>query len=288
MILLPPNLKHANPLLTDYLLGTKQEYRAITAPLRILLLNLMPEKATTEEEMVRMLEGSGYDIELILTKLSGQSYKTTPQSYMEEFYTDFEHLSHEKYEGMIVTGAPIEHLDFEVVRYWEKLQQVMDWAKQHVRSTLYLCWGAQAALYHHWNIAKHPLKEKMFGVFPYQILQDNSLFQGLSPEFRMPTSRHTEVLLSDCLSTQGLDILAHSDTAGVGVALSSEHKAIYITGHLEYALPRLHNEYQRDLSKGKKIHAPLYYYKDGQPLFSWKEDALTIYHNWVKYHVAAQ
>lgn len=273
----------ANPLLKPLAITTDRD--CLSNPLRILLLNLMPEKAITEADIIRMLGGADEDIEVIFMKISGQKYKTTPQKYMESFYTDFEDLSEEEYDGMIVTGAPIEHLPFEEVRYWDKLTAIMDWAETHVRSSLYICWGAQAALYHHWSVQKYPLSKKMFGVFSYQKLTNNPLFLNINKEFPMPTSRHTEVSQSDILIYTGLSLLANSEEAGVGIVLSEKHRAIYITGHLEYALLRLQNEYQRDLSKGKSIEPPLHYYQQEQPYFSWKQTALTIYSNWIKQYV---
>lgn len=286
MIILPDGLARANTFIASG--SSREKSLSHSETLRILLLNLMPEKAMTEGDMVRMLADYPQDIEIIPMKISGQTYKTTPQEYIDCFYTDFEDLATDTFDGMIVTGAPIEHLDFEEVRYWQQLTDIMEWAKTHVRSTLYVCWGAQAGLYYHWGVPKYPLPQKMFGIFPYQHNADTPLLTHMANPMKMPTSRHTEIRLSDIPDHPRLHVVATSEEAGVGLVVANEGREVFITGHLEYARHRLDDEYKRDMSKGKPIHPPLHYYEDGAPLFSWKETAVQFYHNWVKEYVSKQ
>ncbi len=253
---------------------------------RIVLLNLMPEKQVTERDIVRMLRGAETDIVLVPMKISGQTYKTTPQEHMQAFYTDFELLESETWDGLIVTGAPVEHLPFEKVRYWQQLCHIMDWAKTNVAATLYICWAAQAALYHHYHVAKHPLAEKKFGIFTFSAQTAHPLLRHFAPTLQMPTSRHTEVRSEDIASHPALSIISHSNEAGVGIVSSDEGHTIYITGHLEYARERLGFEYQRDVKKGLPIEPPQHYYtNDGgnEICFSWRDDALRFYHNWINH-----
>lgn len=284
MIILPDGLTSANGLLTAYSTLPRSQWQG--ERLRILLLNLMPEKMITEADIVQMLEHSGYDIEIIPLRIAGQQYKTTPQEYVEAFYTDFQNLANDCFDGLIVTGAPIEHLPFEEVRYWKELCQIMDWAETHIRSSLYVCWGAQAALYHQWQVNKHALDAKMFGVFAYDWKEEVPLLNKVAQPFDMPTSRHTEVRRSNFPFADSLQIIAESEEAGIGIAIAHKGREVYITGHLEYMAQRLDDEYQRDLAKGRAIAPPLHYYNDsGQPRYQWRETALQIYHNWVKHYV---
>lgn len=276
-----------------------EEEKALAAKncLRILLLNLMPEKKQTELDISRMLAGYEKDVELILMKISGQQYKTTPQEYMQTFYLDFEQLADGVYDGLIVTGAPVEQIPFEEVRYWEMLCRIMDWADSHVKSTLYICWGAQAALYHFYGIQKHPLLHKKFGIFPHAVnvgvdspfytLKNNII--GKQYGFFMPVSRHTEILAEEILPHSSLHIIAESKESGVGIVVEDKGHRIYITGHLEYATERLDVEYHRDLKKGLPIQEPINYYSSGAEdekrtniLNTWHSTAETFYHAWLK------
>lgn len=264
--------------------------------LRILLLNLMPEKQQTELDISRMLAGYGKDVELILMKIPGQQYKTTPQEYMQTFYVDFEQLADGVYDGLIVTGAPVEQIPFEEVRYWEKLCRIMDWADSHVKTSLYICWGAQAALYHFYSIQKYPLPHKKFGIFPHRVnVGEDSLFYTLNNiigeqrGFFMPVSRHTEILAEEILLHSSLHIIAESEDSGVGIVAEDKGHRIYITGHLEYATERLDVEYRRDLKKGLPIQEPFNYYSseagyEERPniLNTWRSAAITFYHAWLK------
>lgn len=251
----------------------------------MLLLNLMPEKEKTELDIIRTLTATGESCQVIPIKIQGQMYKTTPVEHMNAFYIDFDEVERGYFERLIITGAPLEQIPFEEVRYWHQLQNIMHWADEHVCSTLYICWGAQAGLYEHYGIKKFSLPEKMFGVFPQKVLHaDNPLMQNLTPTFLMPNSRHTEVRLADVLAKveEGLFTLAASDESGVGVLASTDCKRVFIVGHLEYNAYTLDNEYHRDLSKQLPIKAPLHYYDEkGEIVYSWENDAVTFYRNWI-------
>lgn len=255
-------------------------------PLRILFLNLMPQKTVTELDIARAVAQPDKTVELLPMKIAGQTYKTTPMAHMLQFYRDFETFESGCYDGLIVTGAPVEHLPFEEVRYWPQLCRIMDWAQTHVRSTLYICWGAQAGLYHHYGIPKHPLPAKKFGIFAQRVIESGwPVLHGLEPEFPMPNSRHTEVRRADFPTDGSLAIVAESQESGVGIAIGHGGKDIFIVGHLEYEPHTLHNEYVRDLNKGLPIAPPQHYYKDGTPEsgidFAWHEAARRFYRNWL-------
>ncbi len=257
---------------------------------RILFLNIMPEKQRAELDFARVLANvEGFDVELIPVKIAGQVYKTTPQEYVETFYEDWTNFKNEKIDGVIITGAPLENMPFEEVRYWPQLCELMDWCRANVPSTLYICWAAQAGVYHFDGINKHCLKDKMFGVFPQNTLQNIKLMEGLIPGFLMPHSRHTEVRKSEfpSSSSDGLRIVAYGEYSGVGIAATAGEREVFVFGHPEYAKDTLHREYRRDLSKGLSIKAPENYYADAtenEISFSWYKEALTLYHNWVRYY----
>lgn len=262
-----------------------REWKTCNGRTKVLFLNLMPEKAATEMDIVRTLTDCGVTCQVIPVKIHGQKYKTTPQSHMDAFYIDFEEVEGSYFERMVITGAPLEQMPFEDVRYWKQLQHIMHWADEHVRSTLYICWGAQAGLYEHYGISKYPLNDKMFGIFPQKVVkQDSPLMQNLSPTFFMPNSRHTEVRKADVLgkAKDGLQLLALSEESGVGVMADETCRRVFIVGHLEYNAHTLDNEYKRDLSKNLPIKAPLYYYgEDGVPMYQWQKDAIVFYRNWL-------
>lgn len=258
---------------------------------KILFLNIMPQKAVTELDIARMMAASGRDVVLIPMKIAGQTYKTTPMEHMQRFYLDFETLEHLTFDGLIITGAPVEHLPFEQVRYWQQLCSIIDWAKAgSVRSTLYICWGAQAGLYYNYGVPKHALPAKRFGIYRHNVPAHlpsqplRGLLADLHPAFPMPHSRHTEVRAED-FPSHSLHILAESEESGVGLAATEDGREVYITGHLEYEPRTLDNEYRRDLAKSLPIHRPEYYYHADDPdagiCFSWEEAAKTFYRNWV-------
>ena len=294
MIYLPKGLPAVEWLRTNGLSvaewHTLDEAIRMPSAKRILFLNIMPQKQVTELDIARTLAQGECDVCLLPVKIAGQTYKTTPQEYVERFYTDFEQFASFYFDGLIITGAPVEQISFEDVRYWDQLQQIMDWAVTHVRSTLYICWGAQAGLYHHYGVPKYGLPEKKFGIFHQTHLQkDVPLLQGINNPFPMPHSRHTEIRKGDLLCCQSdLLLLAESESTGVSIIEGGKGHDVYITGHLEYEPYTLHNEYHRDLSKGLPIQMPANYYVNNDPNqgvdFSWESVAVTFYSNWIKYY----
>lgn len=285
MIYLPPSLPCIR-LLRDERHAVSEENPPRSA-LRILLLNLMPQKTVTEYDIARAVSHSGLHVALYPVKISGQTYKTTPVAHMERFYSDFETCDDGFYDGLVVTGAPVEQLAFEEVRYWRQLQRIMDWAVTHVRSTLYICWGAQAALYHRYGISKQLLPAKKFGVFAQTVHVNHPLTEGLFPSFPMPVSRHTALAFSEKNLAQtalpdDLILVASGEKSGAGILLSGGGREVYVTGHLEYAGDTLHKEYERDCSKGLPISAPAHYYDaSGRIVDSWREACRTFYRNWL-------
>lgn len=283
MFYLPQRLPAASELqAATYVLQAWQQVQGVR---RVLLLNLMPQKPVTELDVARTLAATGIPFQLIPLKLSGQTYKTTSMEHMEANYLNFEEVEAYHFDRLIITGAPVEQYAFEEVRYWEPLCRLMDWAMTHADCTLYVCWGAQAGLYHHYGIPKYVLPTKCFGIFNQQVLEADSPFmRGLSPEFPMPTSRHTEVLLADVqrCRTAGLQLLAVGAESGVGVVASANGRQLFIVGHLEYEPLTLDREYRRDLDRGLPIHAPEHYYApNGTVPFVWQQSAVRFYANWL-------
>lgn len=279
-------LKKENIFVLDELRASTQDIR----PLRICILNLMPLKITTETDLIRLLSNSPLQLELHLMKVKAHTSKNTPIEHMRAFYRDFEEMKGEKFDGMIITGAPVEHLDFEEVRYWDEMKEIFDWCRTHVTSTLYICWAAQAGLHHYYGIPKYPLPEKMFGIFP-QNLADASLplFRGFDDKFNMPHSRHSEIRREDIERVPGLNIIAESPVSGVSMVMGREGREIYITGHSEYSPLTLDTEYRRDLAKGLDIHMPCNYYIDNDVEkgvhVTWRAHANLLFTNWLNYYV---
>ncbi len=279
-------LKHENIFIMDSLRASSQDIR----PLKVVILNLMPIKITTETDLVRLLSNSPLQIELDFLKIKSHTPKNTPIEHLMAFYKDFDSIKKQNYDGMIVTGAPVEQMGFEDVNYWEEITTIFDWAKNHVTSTLYICWAAQAALYHFYKVPKYPLKEKMFGVFKHRLL-DNSLplFRGFDDEFFVPHSRHTEIKREDILKSPELKLLSESDEAGVYIVMSRGGREFYITGHSEYAPNTLDNEYKRDLAKNLPIAVPKNYYQNDNPegpvVDRWRAHANLLFSNWLNYFV---
>ena len=279
-------LKKENIFVLDELRASTQDIR----PLRICILNLMPLKITTETDLIRLLSNSPLQLELHLMKVKAHTSKNTPVEHMRAFYRDFEEMKEEKFDGMIITGAPVEHLGVEEVRYWEEMKESLDWCRTHVTSTLYICWAAQAGLFHYYGIPKYPLSEKMFGVFP-QNLADASLplFRGFDDKFNMPHSRHSEIRREDIERVPDLTIIAESPVSGVSMVMGRGGREIYITGHSEYSPLTLDTEYRRDLAKGLDIHAPYNYYIDDDMNkgvhVTWRAHANLLFTNWLNYYV---
>ena len=257
--------------------------KAPEGALRILFLNIMPMKQATEEDFCRSLNFANVDVELLPMKISGQTYKTTPQEYVEQYYLDFEAYKAGTYDGFILTGAPLEHMEFEQVRYWEQLRDILSWAPTHVSSSLYICWGAQAALYHRFKTPKYDLPEKCFGIYCHRALSAHPLLEDLSPTFLMPNSRHTEVRSADL--PPACRVIADSQESGVGIMISNGGREVYVVGHLEYAPHTLHNEYLRDVEKGLKISPPKNYYKNDTPSlgveYKWEKACRQFFFNWL-------
>ena len=255
-------LKEENIFVMDTSRATSQDIR----PLRIVVLNLMPIKITTETDLVRVLSNTPLQLDLTLMKIKSHTSKNTPVEHMRAFYKDFELLRHQKFDGMIITGAPVEHLDYEAVTYWDELSDIFAWARTHVTSTLYICWAAQAGLYYHYGVPKHPLSAKMFGIFPQTPLQPSlPIFRGFDDVFQMPHSRHTEIRREDIEAVEGLTIIAESEESGVCMVMAREGREFFITGHAEYSPLTLDTEYRRDLAKGLPIAMPRHYYRNDDP-----------------------
>ena len=259
-------------------------------PLKIVILNLMPLKITTETDLIRLLSNTPLQLEISFMKLRSHTPKNTPIEHMMMFYRDFEQMRKEKYDGMIITGAPVETLDFEEVTYWDEMKDIFAWARTHVTSTLYICWAAQAGLYYHYGIPKYPLRKKMFGIFPQIPLEPQlPIFRGFDDVFQMPHSRHTELHREDILANPALTLIAESPDCGVSMVMARNGREFYITGHLEYAPNTLDKEYKRDKDIRDDVELPRNYYRDdnpaNEPLVTWRAHANLLYSNWINYYV---
>ncbi|MDR2909337.1 MAG: homoserine O-succinyltransferase [Oscillospiraceae bacterium] len=259
-------------------------------PLRILIVNLMPKKIDTETQLLRLLGNTPLQVEVELLGMASHSSKTTPREHLLKFYKTFEEIRRQRFDGMILTGAPIELIDFEEVDYWKELCELLDWARENVFCSYFICWGAQAALYRYYGVPKHMLKEKLFGVFKHNICNENHyLFYGFDDVFYAPHSRHTEVRAEDIAKIPELEILSVSKEAGVYAVAARDRRQFFITGHSEYDRDTLGQEYRRDLAAGKPIHMPEGYFPgdnaEARPLFRWKAHAHMLYGNWLNYFV---
>ena len=288
-----PNDLPAVKTLNDENIFVMTETRAITQdirPLKILLLNLMPKKIETETQLSRLLGNSPLQVELELIHTKSHKSKNTPAEHLFAFYKTFDDVKDQTFDGMIITGAPVENMPFEEVNYWEELCEIMEWSKTHVQSTFHICWGAQAGLYYHFGIEKKPLDKKMFGVFKHKADYKKSiLLRGFDDEFMVPHSRHTTVDIEDIKKIPEIKILASSEEAGVYAMATAEGKQIFITGHSEYDANTLANEYFRDLNEGKPIEIPKNYFPDdnpeNEPIVTWRSHANLLYSNWLNYFV---
>jgi len=266
--------------------ASKQDIR----PIRLALLNLMPLKITTETDLVRVLSNSPLQVELDLIGLKSHTSKNTPIEHIREFYIDFGQIKNQKYDGLIITGAPVEQLEYEEVNYWKEITEIFDWAKTHVTSSLFICWSAQAALYHYYGIPKYPLAKKMFGAFEHTVNDPlNPLFRGFDDVFFAPHSRHTEIKREDMDKVPGLTVLSESEEAGVYAIIGRDGREVFITGHSEYAPETLDNEYKRDVAKNLLIDIPRNYYRDNDPgkppVVRWRSHANLLFSNWLNYFV---
>jgi len=279
-------LKHENIFVMDDSRAHMQDIR----PLRIVILNLMPLKITTETDLIRLLSNTPLQLDITFMKLKSHTPKNTPIEHMMMFYRSFEDLRNEKFDGMIITGAPVEQLDFESVSYWSEIQEIFAWARTHVFSTMYICWAAQAGLYYHYGIPKYPLQKKMFGIFPQRALDlQLPIFRGFDDVFQMPHSRHTEVHREDILACPDLQLIAESPDSGVSMVMARNGREFFITGHLEYAPLTLDTEYRRDRGVRDDVDLPRHYYIDDDPdkgpLVTWRAHANLLYSNWINYYV---
>jgi len=288
-----PNDLPAVKTLEDENIFVMTETRAITQdirPLKILLLNLMPKKIETETQLSRLLGNSPLQVELELIHTKSHQSKNTPQEHMLAFYKTFDDVKDRTFDGMIITGAPVEQMPFEEVEYWDELCEIMEWTKTHVHSTFHICWGAQAGLYYHFGIDKKPLDEKMFGIFPHTVDYNHPiLFRSFDDVFMVPHSRHTTIDIEDVKKCKELKILSTSKEAGVYAMATDKGKQIFITGHSEYDANTLATEYFRDLNAGKPIKIPVNYFPDdnpkNEPKVTWRAHANLLYSNWLNYFV---
>ena len=279
-------LKQENIFVLDEVRASHQDIR----PLRIAVLNLMPLKITTETDLVRILSNSPLQLEIHLMKVRAHTSKNTPVEHMRAFYRDFDVMRNEKFDGMIITGAPVEHLEFDEVTYWDEISEIFEWSRTHVQSTMYICWAAQAGLFYHYGVQKHPLSTKMFGIFPQKPLDMKlPIFRGFDDKFNMPHSRHTEIRRADIEAVEGLQVIAESPLSGVSMVMAREGREIFVTGHSEYSPMTLDTEYRRDLEKGLPIHMPYNYYIDDDMdkgvKVTWRAHGNLLFQNWLNYYV---
>ena len=281
-------LKEENIFVIDNSRANAQDLR----PLKIVVLNLMPLKITTETDLIRLLSNSPLQIEVSFMKLKSHTSKNTPIEHMKAFYRDFASMREERFDGMIITGAPVEHLEFEDVNYWNEITEIFDWTRTHVTSTMYICWAAQAGLYYHYGIPKYQLDKKMFGIFEHHVTEGFShlpIFRGFDDVFYVPHSRHTEVRREDIDKCKELQVVSESDESGVHIVMARGGREIFVTGHSEYSPYTLDGEYRRDLGKGLPIDMPKNYYRNDDPeqgpLVRWRSTANLLFCNWLNYYV---
>lgn len=279
-------LKGENIFVIDSSRANQQDIR----PLRMVVLNLMPLKITTETDLVRLLSNTPLQLEISFMKIKSHTSKNTPIEHMQTFYNDFDEMRHQKFDGMIITGAPVELMDYEEVSYWNEITEIFDWARTHVTSTFYICWAAQAGLYHHYGIPKYPLEKKKFGVYEHLALDPlHPIFRGFDDVFYVPHSRHTEVRKEDILNVPQLKLLSESEGAGLYMVEGREGREFFVTGHSEYSPFTLDVEYRRDKEKGLPIELPQNYYRDNdptkEPLVRWRGHANLLFSNWLNYFV---
>ncbi|MBQ2985892.1 MAG: homoserine O-succinyltransferase [Tyzzerella sp.] len=279
-------LEQENIFVMDESRAMEQDIR----PLKIGLLNLMPLKEDTELQILRMLSNTPLQVDVVFVNVSSHVSKNTSTSHLNKFYVPFKDIKKQKFDGFIITGAPVEQMPFEEVDYWEELKEIMEWTKSHVTSTLHLCWGAQAGLYYHYGVDKVQLPAKMFGVFEHYVQNRKTLLlRGFDDVFLAPHSRHTTVPAEAIRNIPSMTILAESEEAGVFLCMTEDGKQIFVMGHPEYDRVTLHNEYMRDKGKGLDIQVPKNYYKDdnceNKPLLTWRSHANNLYTNWINYYV---
>lgn len=260
-------------------------------PLRIAILNLMPTKIETETQMLRLLGNTPLQVEITLLRTATYESKNTNKAHLESFYKTFDEIKDQKFDGMIITGAPIEHLEFEEVEYWEELSKIMEFTKTNVTSTLHICWGAQAGLHYHYGINKHMVDKKIFGVFKHGVNNKKSnIVRGFDDEYYAPQSRHTDISRDEVLGVDDIEILSESEESGIYIVASKDGKRVFVTGHSEYDPDTLKNEYERDLAKGiDDVEKPKNYFPDNdaskEPIVRWRSHASLLFSNWLNYCV---
>lgn len=282
-------LNQENIFVMDETVAFHQDIR----PLKIVILNIMPTKITTETQILRLLGNTPLQVEFVLISPKSHTSKNTSPEHLETFYQTFDDIKEQKFDGMIITGAPVETLEFEEVGYWKELQMIMDWTQKNVTSTLHICWGAQAGLYHHFGVPKHPMDEKLFGVFPHGINKQNvKLLRGFDEVFYVPQSRYTEVRKEDIENIEELEVLSESEEAGLYIVATKDGRQIFVTGHSEYDQCTLRDEYERDKSKGLEIEVPKNYFPNDDPtqppLTQWRAHGNLLFSNWLNYYVYQQ
>jgi homoserine O-succinyltransferase len=293
---LPVNIPHALPARRTlesenvFVMSEERAGHQDVRPLLIAIVNLMPTKIATETQLLRLLGNTPLQVEITLLRMDSHDARNTAREHLAAFYATFEQVRDRKFDGLVLTGAPVEQLPFEEVDYWSELRQLMDWSKSHVFSTLHVCWGAQAGLYHHHGIPKYPLSRKMFGVFPHRVLEPHSrILRGFDEQFPAPHSRHTEIRAADVRAVPGLKLLAESEEAGVYLVASEDERQVFVTGHPEYDRDTLKSEYERDVARGLEIAVPRNYYPGDDhtrtPLMTWRSHAFLLYANWLNYCV---
>jgi len=288
-----PNNLPANEILYNENIFVMPEDRAFhqdIRPLKIVILNLMPKKIVTETQLLRLLGNSPIQVDIVLMNTKTHKSKNTPEEHLLNFYSTFDEIKHQKFDGMIITGAPVENMEFEDVNYWDELKKIMDWSLHNVYSTLHICWGAQAGLYHHFGVKKYTLPSKMFGIFLHNISKSNvKLLQGFDDEFYVPHSRYTEVRKADIERIDELQVLAESKESGIYIVSAKEGRQIFVTGHSEYDPLQLKEEYERDVAKKIDISVPKNYFQNDDttkdPVVKWRGHANLLFSNWLNYYV---
>ena len=288
-----PNDLPARATLTDeniFVMTTERAVHQDIRPLRIAVLNLMPTKIVTETQLLRLLGNSPLQVDITFIRMDSHESKNTPAEHLDAFYESLDEVLHERFDGLVITGAPVETLPFEEVDYWPELARLMDWSRTNVWSTLHICWGAQAALYHHYRVPKYSVPAKVFGLFPHRVLDPHEpLMRGFDEVFLAPHSRHTELRREDLEAEPSLKLLSVSDEAGAYIAASRDGREIYVTGHPEYDRLTLKAEYDRDVAKGLPIKVPANYFPGDDPrlppLMTWRSHAHLLYANWLNYYV---
>lgn len=294
-IKIPENLPAMEILQSEniFVMGDDRAFHQDIRPLKIIILNLMPTKEATETQLLRLLANTPLQVEITLLHPETHESQHTSEEHLKAFYHTFSEIRHRRFDGMVITGAPIELLDFEAVNYWEELKEIMDWSTTRVTSTYHICWAAQAGLYHHYGIPKYPLPKKMFGVFPHHAdkgsVVGTTLLRGFDDVFYVPHSRHTEIRRSDLENVPELEILAESAESGVYLVATRDGKRIFVTGHAEYDINTLKTEYERDIAKGLPQEVPENYFRHNDPsqppLQTWRSHANLLFSNWLNYYV---